>query len=205
MTSEKDFRIEGDKLIRYLGDASNVKIPEGVRMIGEGAFKDDTTLISVTIPEGCEGIEEGAFQWCSALEIVHAPDLIMAVGLNAFAGTRFDQYYSENETSWNEDFCFLGKVLYKGRRSLREARIPEGTVRITADAFREHVLLRKISIPSTCVEIGWRAFESCTGLTEVTVPGNAKILGWHAFRGCSRLADRYLQDAKSWQMQKDIS
>ena len=91
MTSEKDFRIEGDKLIRYLGDASNVKIPEGVRMIGEGAFKDDTTLISVTIPEGCEGIEEGAFQWCSALEIVHAPDLIMAVGLNAFAGTRFDQ------------------------------------------------------------------------------------------------------------------
>ena len=89
MTSEKDFRIEGDKLIRYLGDASNVKIPEGVRMIGEGAFKDDTTLISVTIPEGCEGIEEGAFQWCSALEIVHAPDLIMAVGLNAFAGTRF--------------------------------------------------------------------------------------------------------------------
>ena len=136
----------------------------------------------------------------------------MAVGLNAFAGTRFDQYYSENETSWNEDFCFLGKVLYKGRRNLREARIPEGTVRIpegtvriTADAFREHVLLRKISIPSTCIEIGWRAFESCTGLTEVTVPGNAKILGWHAFRGCSRLADRYLQDAKSWQMQKDIS
>ncbi len=124
MTSEKDFRIEGDKLIRYLGDASNVKIPEGVRMIGEGAFKDDTTLISVTIPEGCEGIEEGAFQWCSALEIVHAPDLIMAVGLNAFAGTRFDQYYSENETSWNEDFCFLGKVLYKGRRRGRSQFLP---------------------------------------------------------------------------------
>lgn len=85
MTSEKDFRIEGDKLIRYLGDASNVKIQEGVRMIGEEAFKDDTTMISVTIPEGCEGIEEGAFQWCSALETVHAPDSIMAVGLNAFA------------------------------------------------------------------------------------------------------------------------
>ena len=134
------FEIIGRKLIRYRGSEDEVTIPDGVEVIAEGAFRDCRDMCSVTLPEGLKRIENEAFQWCARLESVHAPESIEYIGQDVFAGTPFYKYYNENEVQWKDDFLFLGKCLFKARRNIREADIPEGTVSITADAFNERVL-----------------------------------------------------------------
>ena len=159
------FEISGRKLIRYRGSEDEVTIPDGVEVIAEGAFRDCRDMCSVTLPEGLKRIENEAFQWCARLESVHAPESIEYIGQDVFAGTPFYKYYNENEVQWKDDFLFLGKCLFKARRNIREADIPEGTVSITADAFNERVLLSRVSIPQSVRDIGWRAFSDCSALT----------------------------------------
>lgn len=191
---KEEFVIQENTLIAYRGEAPCVAIPEGVKRIGEGAFRDCRTIREVEIPEGVLEIGQEAFQWCAGLTKVKAPSTIIHVGRDAFTGTPWYKFYCENETQWKEDFLFLGKCLVKARRNIRKAVIPEGTVQIAADAFFERVMLRELEIPDSVAYIGWRAFEGCTGLTRVRIPGSVRTLGWHCFKGCSRLWDISLEE-----------
>ena len=201
------FEIIGRKLIRYRGSEDEVTIPDGVEVIAEGAFRDCRDMCSVTLPEGLKRIENEAFQWCARLESVHAPESIEYIGQDVFAGTPFYKYYNENEVQWKDDFLFLGKCLFKARRNIREADIPEGTVSITADAFNERVLLSRVSIPQSVRDIGWRAFSGWSALAEkdgfvmigyvccgyigdgssITVPDKASAIAPGAFRENKRI------------------
>ena len=57
-------------LIRYVGEGAEVVIPASATVIGEEAFRDNTTVTAVTIPEGVTSIRKWAFQRCSALASV---------------------------------------------------------------------------------------------------------------------------------------
>lgn len=148
----QEFEISGGCLKKYNGHDFNLKVPEGVRVIGEGALRDCRDIEEVTLPEGLERIENEAFQWCANLRRVNAPESLVYVGVDAFAGTPFYRYYNENEVEWIDDFLMLGKCLFKARRNLRRAVIPEGTVTICADAFNERVLLAEVEISFSAQE-----------------------------------------------------
>ena len=99
---------------------------------------------------------------------------------------QFYRYYNENEVEWKDDFLMLGKCLFKARRNLRRAVIPEGTVTICADAFNERVLLAEVEIPDSVTDIGWRAFSDCSALTRIRIPSGMRHIGWHCFKMCIR-------------------
>ena len=184
----EQFRINNNRLEEYTGSEPFLAIPDGVRVIGKGAFRDRRELYEITIPASVEEIEDEAFMLCVNLRSVHGAEGVRSLGRDVFLRTPWYKFYSENETDWKDDFLFVGSVLLIARRNLREARIPEGTSMIAADAVHERVLLRRVEIPSSVGYIGWRAFKGCSGLTEITIPGNVKRIGWHAFEGCPRLA-----------------
>lgn len=102
------FMVMGDGiLVAYRGLNSKITIPDGVKQIGPGVFKDYIGLEEVTIPDsvwriceeafsGCKNlknvygamgvtdIEDRAFYYCP-LETVRIPDTVRSVGMNAFS------------------------------------------------------------------------------------------------------------------------
>ena len=62
----------------------SVTVPEGVRVIGEGAFADSNRITEFKLPRTLERIEGGAFSFCNALEWMVVPRGVNYIGGHAF-------------------------------------------------------------------------------------------------------------------------
>ncbi len=82
-----DFLVSGGALIAYRGHSTNVTIPNGVRIIAAGAFKDVTSMKSLSLPSSLISIGEEAFMGCSNLEEVSFGGNEEEILDRAFAGT----------------------------------------------------------------------------------------------------------------------
>lgn len=77
----------------YVGNAREVCIPSAlggypVRAIGDRAFADHTTLVSVVIPDGVEQIGWFSFAGCVLLDRVVIPPSVLSVSYGAFQNCR---------------------------------------------------------------------------------------------------------------------
>ena len=84
-----DFEIVNGVLVKYNGPAKNLVIPEGVKEIGERAFRDAFSSFgfgdySITIPEGVTKIHSNAFAYCSRVEKIVLPNSCIEIGDSAF-------------------------------------------------------------------------------------------------------------------------
>ena len=77
------FAIGDGELLRYNGEEKDITLPEGVRMIGRGAF-ESTSVRSVIIPCGVAEIDEYAFYCCHSLNYVEIPESVTSIGQYAF-------------------------------------------------------------------------------------------------------------------------
>ena len=76
------FEIRNGTLKRWLPENSETKalIPDEVKEIGQGAFKDCVLLEYVELPESVESISPYAFKGCTALESVVIPESVSMIG-----------------------------------------------------------------------------------------------------------------------------
>ena len=81
-----DFEIENGVLKEYLGSSETVAIPDGITSIGDNAFWNCSSLISIDIPDGVISIGDSAFEWCKSLQSIHIPDSVTSIGDEAFFG-----------------------------------------------------------------------------------------------------------------------
>ena len=86
--SNGDFLVSGGALIAYRGHGANVSIPEGVRIIAAGCFKDVTSIKSLALPSSLISIGEEAFMGCTNLEEVSFGGNEEEILDRAFAGTQ---------------------------------------------------------------------------------------------------------------------
>lgn len=84
---QKDFEINGGKLVKYHGESTNVVIPDNVRVIGESAFSG-LSITNVEIPSSVIEIGYSAFGGCNLLVSVSIPSSVTAIGKSAFAGCK---------------------------------------------------------------------------------------------------------------------
>lgn len=82
----EEFEIEGDTLISYRGTKKEVVVPDGIKVIGEKAFFNQSNLLSIVLPEGVTTIEDAAFNGCQRLEEIEMPDSLQIIGSRAFSG-----------------------------------------------------------------------------------------------------------------------
>ncbi len=78
------------EISEYLGDATNVAIPETledfpVKVVGGFSFSN--TIKTVTLPEGIIVIKSWAFGNCDNLESINIPESVMEIGSYAFDGS----------------------------------------------------------------------------------------------------------------------
>ncbi|MGI6173884.1 MAG: leucine-rich repeat protein [Christensenellales bacterium] len=204
--AEEDFLIENGVLVRYLGEGSNVKIPNGVTEIGAGAFLGKDGVTSVTIPKGVWKIGSSAFWLCSGLKTVTIPKGVTEIGDSAFqlcvnlktvtlpdsvttiGAWAFRSCTSLTRIAIPKRVTAIGQGTFVECTRLARVTLPKGLKTISLWAFNSCLSLADINIPSTVTQIGEEAFLSCVSLKKVVIPGGVEEIGAGAFRTCRSLA-----------------
>ena len=171
----------------------SVTIPEGVTSIGEYAFEDCSSLASVTIPESVTSIGDRAFWNCSSLASVTIPESVTSIGDYAFSYCR-----SLASVTIPEGVTSIGGGAFRSCSSLASVTIPEGVTSIGDYAFSGCSSLASVTIPESVTSIGGSAFSGCSSLASVTIPESVTSFGDSAFNGCSSLTSVNISDLSAW-------
>ncbi len=173
-----DFVIVAGELKKYKGSSVDVVIPEGITIIGRGAFSSCCGLRRVVIPNGVERIGYEAFSGCHNLEEVVIPESVEIIGQNAFAFCRkLKRIELPKNLKCISDYMFW-------QSGLSEIDIPFGVTHIYGSAFK-YCELSTIQIPETVKEIGNDAFSNCKNLSIANIPGGVKEISSGVFKGCN--------------------
>ena len=191
-------------LCAYVGDATELTLPENYKganyVIGDNAFKNNSTLTSIFIPSGIIKIGNGAFDRCSSLSSISIPESITEIGENAFklcgelssvninsieawckinfvdqASTPFSNSYSSNQ------------YLYLNGERIVELVIPETVKKIPRHAFYKFTGLTSVNMPDNVEDIGENAFANCFNLTSINIPNSIKKINTCTFFLCTKL------------------
>lgn len=125
------------------GKIKHIEIPEGVTIIGEGAFKDCTELRKITLPTTLQTISYYAFQNCTKLKIVDIPSAM-----------------------------FIRNSAFENCTNLSSIILPDNLINIDPCAFAGCTSLTGIVMPNNDSCLDPCAFENCTSFTDVYMWNN---------------------------------
>lgn len=168
------FSKKDKRLISYPSGKSNTEysVPNGIQIIGEYAFENNSTLKSIRLPGSVIMLSEYAFTGCKSLADISIPDTVASIGNSVFR------------------YC----------EGLKEISLPESITSIGSCAFIGCSGLEKIILPKKVVSIGNFAFWDCTGIKEITLPESITSVGFCPFRGCSNLVVTISDDHPALEM-----
>ncbi|CAJ1954093.1 unnamed protein product [Cylindrotheca closterium] len=159
-----------------------IYFPEGVKIIGLGAFESCISLQTVQLSSTITEIRDQAFLKCFALQFVGFSENLVLIGDEAFAlceSLKSVDIPSTTETIGDNAFMSCEDLVSVGLR--------EGLKRIGEDAFCGCMSLRNIRVPSTVDEIRDGCFSACQSLISVELHWRMRKIHDHAFDGCSKL------------------
>lgn len=168
-----DFVIRGGVLVKYNGAATEVVIPDSVKIIGDSAFSGCKGITSVVIPDSVQEIGLWAFYECKALPHITIPDSVQKIGQSAFEGCT----------------------------ALAAVVIPDSVKEIRSKAFAECISLTAIVIPASVQRIGIEAFYNCKSLRTVEFKGNPQCYS-DAFSGTPYQEAKEREARRQWEAKR---
>lgn len=135
------FIVINNILVKYIGNDSIVKVPDGIVTIGAAAFENCRSVTEVILPSSVKTIDKYAFFGCRKLEKINIPDAVFFIGEHAFE-------YCEN---------------------LRRIELPIGFEEINDCTFRGCANLEYAAISNKTRHIGKCAFEYCRKLADIDI------------------------------------
>ncbi len=177
----------GDGAFKNCSSMTYVYIPNSVMSIGIEAFRYCSSLTSITIPNSVKSIGNEAFYYCSGLTSINIPNNVTNIGNDVFFGCT--NLPIENNIRYAD--TYLVEAVDK---TLSSYQIKEGTRFIGPSAFYICLSLTSITIPSSVMSIGNKAFSSCSSLTSINIPDGVTIIGGETFERCSSLTSIIIPD-----------
>lgn len=213
--SEAQLETVPDNAFDGMGKVSSVKLPEGVKTIGQYAFRG-TQLLNIDIPSSVTSIGQYAFYQTKVRSVNFKKDSeLQYIGYYAFLGctsleefimpntvtqlgSRNNNYNSDYDTSILSECTNLKKVHFSDAltvleqyvcyncRNLEEVHLPKNVTAIRDLAFYNCEKLKHIELPSTLKRIDYYAFYNC-GLDSVCLPLKLSTMENYAFHECKNL------------------
>lgn len=209
-----EFEIENETLIRYNGNSGDVDIPNGIKIILDGAF-DGSSVKVINIPESVERIETAVFfgveeinvsennrYFSSVNGILYSKDKKALIAVpNGFSASEFKVPDGTEEI---DECAFVGSdidrvVLCGGIKKIgsfscseiSEIVLPDTLEVIPEGSFSQCFNLECITLPPSLRYIGDLAFEECERLKTVHIPKSVTYIGKAAFpQSCKITADK---------------
>lgn len=170
-------RMIGISSFKYTQLMGSLTIPEGVTVIGEGAFYGNTTLTgALNLPSTLQEIKggnEGAFAECGFTGALVFPESLKKIGENAFAGCSEVRGHLKMPVHLTE----LGGGAFQGMTNIRgDIIIPDGLKKVPYFAFWKSGFDGGLYLPEDLQSIEWNAFGETNITGEIVIPHNISIL-----------------------------
>lgn len=160
----------------------SVTMPNCVTAIGDGAFSYCTSITNINIPENVKSIGECAFESCSSLEICKIPNGVASIGDYTFADCgKLAGVTIPNSVTSIGNFSFWNCI------SLDSVTIPDKVTSIGNQAFAYCGNLTDVKMGEGVSEIGELAFFNCVKLKDITIPNGISTIAYYTFAGCESL------------------
>jgi hypothetical protein len=210
------------ELTRYIGPGGDIVIPDEVKSIGNGVFKNNTGITSVVIPEGVTAIGNEAFAGCTALRTVEAKMtqpprisssyIFQSVDLSKVKlivpGGMVTAYQSAGWTGFGtvemnpntptrfiiDESGRLTQYIGPGGNIV----IPGEVKTIAASAFQNNTTITSVVIPESVTTIYDGAFAGCSSLTSITIPNSVTSISNNAFQNCSSLTSATIPNSVTY-------
>ena len=188
-----NFVIENGVLKKYNGWQTFVELPDTVTAIGDEAFKNNTSMVSVSIPDSVKSIGDSAFYGCTSLLGVVIPDSVEKIASYAF------QKCSKLASVYlpvNEKFTVIRQLMFHSCTSLKKIVIPDNVTDIEGNAFAECTELSSVTLSKNLKTMRWKVFRNDNKLTEIEIPKsleecrysvNSASIDGGPFEGCANL------------------
>lgn len=149
-----EFLIEQDTLVKYLGHAKTVSIPEGIKFIGDFAFKDKTNIEKINFPASLLEIGESAFERCLNISFILLPNNVTKIGRKAF-----NRCFNVSYIQLNENLLEIDEEAFGYCNKVKNININSKLEKINSSAFNNCSQLATFN-----VETDNNYFSSCEGL-----------------------------------------
>lgn len=167
-------------LTGIVGDISELKLPDGIKSIGKGAFRG-RKVTKIILNEGLTHIGEEAFGWSeiteisfpSSLTIIEPYAFYSCTNLKAIDLSRTSLRLIDHETF---SYCV----------AVEELKLPDGLTEIGYQAFIHSESLKEVKLPEGVLKIGNEAFRG-TGLMKLMLPNSVGFMDQRAFYQASNL------------------
>lgn len=143
---------------------ADYEIPDGVRIIGASAFRNNMTLTTVVIPGSVATIGGYAFFNCKSLKNVDLP-----IGLTEIGWAAFHSCDSLVSIKIPASVTVIGEVAFESCKSLSDIELSPALREIKRNTFSNCSSLKSIKIPASVTKIERSAFYLCTALEEISV------------------------------------
>lgn len=175
--------VYNDNVFAYMprNFSGSFTIPNGIKYISSGAFKNCTGLASITIPESVKLIWTGAFENCTGLNtLIMNADSLYQDGYAPLWNNLTNVTFGNNVT------C-IPDALFSYCKLLDSITIPNSVKYIGILAFSNCSRLSYIGLPDSLEKLGDNAFEYDTSLSQLTIPFMLDTIFNNTFFLCSNL------------------
>jgi len=174
-------------------EITEVILPENLKFIGIGAFKNCSNLSKIVLPSGLKSLGFGCFEGCSSLK-----ELCIPAGVNFLLGTHLYGLPSDIKLvidDTNPDFFSDGQAILSkdGATFVRlfadvdKYEINSEVKTIAAGAFMGSKSLSNITIPEGVEAIRDDSFANCESLENIVIPDSVSHFGDHFLWDCPSL------------------
>ncbi len=182
---EKTVEEENRKRLDYFEElnasgASRIEIPEGMTVIDNNAFKNNSKLKEVILPSTLKSIGISAFEGTS-LSKIELPSSLTYIGENAFANIKTLTEITIPKSVESASYAFYGDV------NLKKVIFEDGIVTIPPRVLH-NTGIEEIVLPSSVKTIGSYAFSNSKSLEKINLLDGVRQIEEGAFSGDSKLS-----------------
>ncbi|MBR1554951.1 MAG: leucine-rich repeat domain-containing protein [Oscillospiraceae bacterium] len=165
------------------GELEEVILPESLKIIDNWGF-NGSCIRRITIPENVKKIEQGAFKDCKNLESIRFPEKGCSLSWSTLSGC-----ISLKEAILLSDMKAVPQEFMRECEKIESVSIPDSVIGIGKSAFSGCKNLKEFKMPEKLESIYDLAFAGCASFRKIVIPEKVNRIGTRAFYQCSQLED----------------